>query len=100
MNAPVGEFDLLDCFPIAVRDNEDYVPWEDDFERFLWSVDNIHKHRVDVTTPLNYAVIYAWVLENPFRYAEPVQFVLRPGTVEWTALGVPWKCLKGALEVP
>lgn len=67
-----GTVDLVDCIPCPVG---------------IFNT-NIDKHRIeDLSGAFRYNQTWAWVLENPVKYDEPVPYKHPQGAVIWVKLG-------------
>ena len=84
----VGEATLVDCIVVGKYSEEDrclmpYSSDEADVQRFLGRPENLSKHRIQDLSIVTYAVVYAWVSEEPRRNAAPIAFVHRCGAMMW-----------------
>ncbi|RRJ54717.1 ASCH domain-containing protein [Paenibacillus oralis] len=62
-----GEINIIDCVEIPVTDFNRYFEF----------------HHVQDISSFGYSKIFAWVMQNPIRYAEPKPYIHRPGCVVW-----------------
>lgn len=69
-----GEVDLVDCIPLQGPDDVELI------------LQNQDKHHVPLAG-IVYRKPWAWVLENPVKYDEPVPYNHPQGAVIWVNLG-------------
>ena len=87
----VGEATLVDCFVVGkyIEETKSLVPYsqkKSDLGLFLGRQEHFDKHRIPDLSMITHPVIYAWVLDEPMRYALPKPCKHPPGAIKWVKL--------------
>ncbi len=89
--ALIGEVDLVDCFKVGRFDRQrnELKPCSNashDQMLFVGNPQNFLQHRIAELSTIQYPTVFAWVFENPVRYAQPLPRPPRRGAVIWVSL--------------
>jgi len=78
----LGEVDLKDSFQIAFNDRHGRMH---DMAPYNFSL-MYAQHRVESSSQIKYRKVFAWALENPKLYDQPVDLHMKRGCVVWVKM--------------
>mmetsp|Transcript_73027 Transcript_73027/g.171223 ORF Transcript_73027/g.171223 Transcript_73027/m.171223 type:complete len:668 (-) Transcript_73027:103-2106(-) len=86
----VGEVTFVDCLKVGRRlDDGSLVPWsesEADRDNFIGNPANAASHCIEDLSCVQYPRVFAWVMDNRQRYAEPLPYKHKVGCITWVKL--------------
>ena len=79
---------LGDCIHVADRVDGQLKATRPDLDLALPA--NLEKHRIPLERLgiIKYSKVYAWVLESPQRFASPVPYHAKKGTIGWSKFAI------------
>lgn len=82
----MGEATVVDCLEVGVLKDEAIVPVPGHEDSYIWKAEHFDKHRIEDPELVTYPKVFAWVLENPVRYLQPIPYKHKQGCVKWNPL--------------